>query len=454
MEDLSMMGRQVVGAQLFYDFCIDDHVPSDHSLRQLDAVLNFDHVRSALANYYSHTGRPSIDPELMLRMLLIGYAYGIRSERRLVEEVHLNLAYRWFCRLGLDGAVPDHSTFSKNRYGRFRESEVYRILFEEVVRQCQSAGLISGEGFAVDGSLITADANRDRRVNSAAELQATSQPVRAYLAALDAGSEAIAPREGEAKHLSATDPEAAWNIKEGRGKFGYFTNYLIDNRHAVIVDVEATPARLSQEIVAAKAMLDRVEATHGVTPSRLAADKAYGTGPFLAWLMGRKVAPHIPVLDRQNQVEGILPREAFSYDPKSDTFTCPEGAVLKKRGADRRGQAYIYRSRAKDCRLCPQKTTCTRGEVRTLTRSFHEDAREKVRSLQDTEIFQQSRRERKKVEMLFAHLKQHMKLHRLRLRGLAGAAEEFLLAATVQNLRKLIRLRPPDLIPKRLPIAA
>lgn len=449
-----MMGRQVVGAQLFYDFCIDDHVPADHALRQLDAVLNFDHVRNALASYYSHTGRPSIDPELMLRMLLIGYAYGIRSERRLIEEVHLNLAYRWFCQLGLDGAVPDHSTFSKNRYGRFRESEVYRVLFEDVVRQCQAAGLIGGEGFAVDGSLIGADANRDRRVNSPAELQTTSQPVRAYLAALDSGSEAVALREGEAKYLSATDPEAAWNTKEGYGRFGYFTNYLIDNRHAVIVDVEATPARLSQEIVAAKAMLDRVEAKHGMTPSRLAADKAYGTGPFVAWLMGRKVAAHIPIIDRQNQVEGILPREAFSYDPKSDSFTCPEGAILRKRGADYHNQAYSYRSRAEDCRLCAQKTACTRGEVRSLSRSFHEDAREEVRALQNTEIFQQSRRERKKVEMLFAHLKKHMRLQRLRLRGLAGAAEEFLLAATVQNLRKLIRLRPPDLFPKGLQTAA
>jgi transposase len=124
-----MMGRQESSGRLFYDFCLEDHVPANHMLRRLDQVLAFDRIRSALASHYSHTGRPSIDPELMLRMLLIGYAYGIRSERRLCEEVHLNLAYRWFCRLGLEGSVPDHSTFSKNRYGRFQESGLYRALF-------------------------------------------------------------------------------------------------------------------------------------------------------------------------------------------------------------------------------------------------------------------------------------------------------------------------------------
>jgi transposase len=161
-----MMGRQNAPEKLFYQFRLEDHVPADHPLRQLDAVLNFDQTRTVLAGHYSPIGRPSIDPELMLRMLLVGYAYGIRSERQLCNEVHLNLAYRWFCRLGLEGAVPDHSTFSKNRYGRFRESDVYRVLFEEVVEQCRRAGIVPGEGFAVDGSFVHGDARRDRRVQT------------------------------------------------------------------------------------------------------------------------------------------------------------------------------------------------------------------------------------------------------------------------------------------------
>src|ERR1700687_5330959 len=187
-----MMGRQKAPEKLFYQFRLEDHVPANHPLRQLDAVLNFDQTRTVLAGHYSPIGRPSIDPELMLRILLVGYAYGIRSERQLCNEVHLNLAYRWFCRLGLEGAVPDHSTFSKNRYGRFRESNVYRALFEEVVEQCRNAGLVPGEGFAVDGSFVHGDARRDLRVESVEaireEADTSTRPVREYLDALDAGN--------------------------------------------------------------------------------------------------------------------------------------------------------------------------------------------------------------------------------------------------------------------------
>ncbi|MBV9482935.1 MAG: transposase [Acidobacteria bacterium] len=449
-----MMGRQSADEQLFYNFRLEDHVPDDHLLRQLDAVLNFDRVRSLLANRYSSTGRPSIDPELMLRMLLIGYAYGIRSERRLCSEVHLNLAYRWFCRLGLQGAVPDHSTFSKNRYGRFRESDVYRVLFEDVVGQCKKAGLLGGEGFAVDSSLIGGDAKRDRRVeslNAIRENESPARPVREYLEALDAGNPV---HQGDARYLSPTDPAAAWNTKEGRGKFGYFNNYLVDTDHAVIVDVEATPARLAQEISASKTMLERVEQTHGLRPEQLAADKAYGTGSFLGWLSERKITPHIPVLDRQHQTEGLLPRESFTFDPVKNHYICPQGKILKHRTAREENRIHIYRATASDCKECPIRPECTRGAKRTLSVPFDESARQKAMALLNTEAFRYSRRLRRKVEMLFAHMKQHLRFCRLKLRGLAGATEEFLLVATVQNLLRLVRLRPPDIPKASCPAAA
>ena len=147
-----MMGFQGTPARLFSDFCLDDHVPSDHLLRSIDGHLDLDGLRQTLKPFYSQVGRPSIDPELMIRMLMVGYCMGIRSERRLCDEVHLNLAYRWFCRLGLDGRVPDHSTFSKNRHGRFRESELLRHMFESVVQRCMAEGLVGADGFAVDAS--------------------------------------------------------------------------------------------------------------------------------------------------------------------------------------------------------------------------------------------------------------------------------------------------------------
>src|SRR3954466_1255056 len=156
-----MMGhRQVEQAALFYEFSLERHVPAEHLLRSIDRFVDLQEIRQDLAPFYSNIGRPSIDPELMIRMLLVGYCSGIRSERRLCEEVHLNLAYRWFCRLGLDGDVPDHSTFSKNRHGRFRDSALLRRLFETVLARCIDEGLVGGEGFAVDGSLIRAVASR------------------------------------------------------------------------------------------------------------------------------------------------------------------------------------------------------------------------------------------------------------------------------------------------------
>ena len=163
-----MMGRQTAPAKLFYDFDIESHVPADHLLRRVERFLELGDIRAQLRPFYSHLGRPSVDPELIVRMLLIGYLTGIRSERRLCDEVHLNLAHRWFCRLGLDGRVPDHSTFSKYRHGKFRDSDLLRLVFEGVVARCIEEGLVGGKGFAVDASLIMADVDK---LNSSAQAQ-------------------------------------------------------------------------------------------------------------------------------------------------------------------------------------------------------------------------------------------------------------------------------------------
>ena len=188
-----MMGsRQETQAALFYEFCLEDHVPDDHLLRSIDRFVDLSSIRQQLAEFYSSTGRPSIDPELMIRMLVVGYLYGIRSETRLCQEVSLNLAYRWFCHLGLDGHVPDRSTFSKNRYGRFAQGEVLRHLFETVVEQCMQAGIVGGVGALVDGSTVEADANRAKRDSPDKIEEAWSRkeriarPVQDYLADLDA----------------------------------------------------------------------------------------------------------------------------------------------------------------------------------------------------------------------------------------------------------------------------
>jgi len=296
-----MMGVQAVAARLFYDFCLDDHVPAGHQLRGIDQHLDLERIRAALKPFYSSTGRPSIDPELMIRMLLVGYCMGIRSERRLCEEVHLNLAYRWFCRLGLDGKVPDHSTFSKNRHGRFRESDILRHLFDNIVERCLAEGLVGAEGFAVDASLISADCNKSRSLRSEhwnpEELKnEASRAAREYLATLDdAAFGAASP--ATPKFISPSDPAAQWTAeREGHAFFAYADNYLIDTDHGVIVDVEATRAIRQAEVGASRTMLERTEERFGLKPGYLVADTAYGSAKNLAWLVKQKqITPHIPV---------------------------------------------------------------------------------------------------------------------------------------------------------------
>jgi transposase len=444
-----MMGMQAAPDRLFYDFCLDDHVPGDHLLRQIDRFLELGSVRRELAGHYSNIGRPSIDPELMIRMLIVGYCFAIRSERRLCEEVHLNLAYRWFCGLGLNGKVPDHSTFSRNRHGRFRRSNILCHLFESVVQRCMAERLVGGEGFAVDASLIQADANKQRSVRGdkwrLEEIPANAgQAVRDYLAHLDDAAFGAATTVTP-KFVSPSDPAAQWTgAQRGPAFFAYATNYLIDTQDAVIVDVEATRAIRQAEVGAARTMIDRTRKRFGLHPKRLAGDSAYGAAPMLAWLVKeRGIAPHIPVFDKSKREDGTLSRADFTWDSERGLYVCPRGKMLKTTGKVHDGRTLLYRSSKHDCDPCPLKQQCCpKAPHRKIPRDIHEDARDVARALYDTPAFEQSRRERKRVEMLFAHLKRILKLGRLRLRGPCGAHDEFLLAATAQNLRKLAKLRP------------
>jgi len=445
--------------RLFYSFNLEDHVPQNHLLRGIDCFLDLSDLRRHLLPFYSHTGRPSIDPELLIRMLIVGYCFGIRSERRLCEEVHLNLAYRWFCRLGLEDPVPDHSTFSRNRHGRFRASETFRWLFDEIVRRCMAAGLVKGEGFAVDASIVAADASRQRGVPGDQQTDWTdpalsTRAVREYLEALDDEE----PAAATPKNISLTDPLSRWTAAPGGPAFfAYSTNYLIDTAHGVILDVEATPAHRTAEVESTKVMIERVEARYDLTPERLIGDTAYGAAPMLAWLVEEKaIEPHIPVWDKTERTDGTFSRSDFTWNEQTNEYHCPTGNVLR---SDRRhfktprtgvtkAETIIYRSSQLDCKDCSMKARCCPNTpIRKITRSIHETARDVARRIAETPEYRQSRRERKKVEMLFAHLKRILRLDRLRIRGLTGASDEFTLAATVQNLRRLAKLiaqAPPD----------
>jgi transposase len=296
-----MMGRRNVDqASLFYEFRLEDRIPKNHLLRRINIFVAgvLADVHEQLQPYYSEIGRPSIDPELMIRMLIVGYCYGLRSERRLTQEVELHLAYRWFCGLDLDDGVPHHSTFSENRLHRFRESDIFRHVFEGIVATCMAAGLVKGEGFAVDASVMEANASRYHGKTpdeiAWAEPERQTRAVKEYLAGLDADAQPNPDRKPP-KVISPSDPCSAWTAKANkRVQFGYGLNYLIDIENAVIVDVEPTPARTYDEVEATKTMLDRTERRFLLKPKRLAADTAYGTGRFLGWLVGRGIRRDCP----------------------------------------------------------------------------------------------------------------------------------------------------------------
>ena len=315
-----MMGERTVRQEaLFYGFTLEEHVPEDHLLRSIDRFVELSGIRRQLEPYYSAIGRPSIDPELMIRMLLIGYCCGIRSERRLCQEVSLNLAYRWFCRLELTDPVPDHSTFSKNRHGRFRDSDLLRKLFEASVRRCMAEGIVGGEGFAVDASMIRADAHRQLGVATSADLaqQDATRAANEYLAVLDDAAFGAAT-DVAPKFISPVDPAARWTAAAGGPAcYAYCDNYLIDLKCAVIVDVEPTTAVRQAEVTAAKTMITRTAETFGLEPERLAADTGYGSAEMLAWLVYEQgIEPHVPVFDKSARKDGTFSRDDFEYRPR------------------------------------------------------------------------------------------------------------------------------------------
>jgi transposase len=445
-----MMGeRTVMQEALFYEFSIDRHVPADHLLRSIDRFVDLSDLRSYLQPFYSEIGRPSIDPELIIRMLIVGYCFGIRSERRLCEEVHLNLAYRWFCRLGLEGDVPDHSTFSKNRHGRFRDSDLLRELFETTVRRCIEEGLVGGEGFAVDASLIRADANRQRSAEGAEPVDwkamaETRRSVQEYLDTLDDAAWGAAS-EVRPKFVSRSDPAAQWTgALKGHAFFAYATNYLIDMDHAIIVDVEASRAIRQAEVGAARTMIERTQDRFGLWPERLAADSAYGSAENLAWLVHeRGIEPHIPVFDKSERKDGTFERAAFTYDHRRDL--CPGGKELRQRQKVYRTPRPLVDER---CDTAPASSTATPVASRPAIVRTHRPARSCGRSTKVPATWPaisqppmptsprdgSGRRSRCCSRIL--------KLDRLRLRGPNGARDEFHLAAAAQNLRKLAKMMP------------
>ena len=445
-----MMGHHARSESLFYYFRIEDQVPENHLLRLIDRHVSFDFVRERLKDSYSETGRPSIDPELLLRILLIGYLYGVTSERKLVEELQMHLAWRWFTGLSFDQEIPHHSTFSKNRHGRFQESNLFQQLFEEIVDRCTEAGFVEGEHLSVDGSFIAANASRSSRIprEQLAEAAHVNHTVREYLTELEQENPVEEPAHQQ-DQVSTTDPDSTYATKGGRpAELGYFNNYLVDSRSGVIVGVQATAARLSQESAAAREMITRSAERRGRFPQSVAADTAYGNGELLAWLEERHITPYIRVKESPAPPSQLYGIEKFTYVAETNSYRCPEGKQLTYVGINAHNRTQVYVATPKRCRDCTQKAQCTTGRYRQIAIHVHEAVRERARERARGPAFAAAQRQRRRVEALFAELKNQIGLRRLRLRRRKFVREQFLLAATAQNLKRLVQfLRSKSLQP-------
>src|ERR1700752_337855 len=439
---LIMMGQHDRLEALFHYFRLEDQVPETHLLRLIEKPVSFAFVRQQLKGRYSEVGRPSIDPELPLPIMLIGYLYGIARERKLVEKLRMHLAWRWFTGLGFDQEIPHHSTFSKNRHGRFQESKLFEELFEQIVRQCVEVGLVQGTHLSVDGSFIEANAAKESRIprEQLAEAAQVRRTVWQYLREGEEQNPGEEPVHEQDK-VSTTDPDSTYATKRGTpARLGYYDNYLVDNHSCVIVGVQATAARMSQETVAAQHMLTQFTHWQGRTPESVAADTTYGNGEFLQWLADRNITPYMRTRDSIHRKNSpFYGPERFSYEPARNSYICPAGQFLNYGGRVYRNRAFNYIGTRKKCGPCSLRPQCTSAAFRGLIIHQNEPARQRARELVNTPEFAKAQRQRKKVEALFAELKNQIGLRRLRLRRLRFVREQFFLAAVAQNIKRLVR---------------
>lgn len=445
-----MIGDHERKEPMFYYVRMEDIVPENYLLRLVDKHIELGFIREKVKHLYSHTGRPSIDPEVLLRMLLIGYLYGITSERRLCEELKMHIGYRWFVGLSLEEKVPDHSTFSKNRHERFAEGDLFQEIFDEIVRQCAEHGLVSGKHLTVDSTHIKANASFKSIEPVVVELKPKE-----YISKVEKENPVKEepwepgkdyPHRGKKisnkTHRSQTDPDARLSRKSSTAatELSHSATYVMDNKSRVIVGADVGKPDLKTDREKAIEQIRRIKWRHRIQPKSIGADKGYSTGEFIHELIGEKIYPHIPVRDyRSRNDKGIYPITEFRFDKDRDVFICPERKDLRYWGIHKRSRQHVYRARTKDCKACSKKTECTRDRARSLSFHIHEDSIQKARALNKTKEYRISQRVRKRIEELFGEAKEYMGLRRAKFRQLKFVKEQVLITAAAQNIKRLVK---------------
>ena len=447
-----MIGKKDKREEMFHYFRMRDLVPDDHILKLIDKHVDFSFIREKVEHLYSETGRPSVDPELMVRMLLAGYLFGITKERRLCREVSMHVGYRWFVGLSMDDKVPDHSTFSKNRRGRFEGSGIWEEIFDEIVRRCVEAGLVRGEHVTADGTLVNADAAMSAMQPVVVEMKPGE-----YLAKLDEenpekkNDDTDGGRDDEFRnkgkeisnetHRSAADPDARIARKGNNSdtKLRYQVSYVMDNANRVILDASVSGlCGRGAEMELAIAGLEKIKWKFKLRPSTIGADKGYAAGQFIRDVYEAGITPHVPVWDtRREHDTGIYPIERFTFDEVNNRFLCPEGKALNYHGKNHK--QIIYRACAKDCGACPAKNRCTKDKARSVSFHMHRENIEAAKKEMKTRGYRLSQRNRKKIEELFGEAKEQMGFRRMKHRRLKFVIEQVLLTAAAQNIKRLVK---------------
>ncbi|EQB3323289.1 IS1182 family transposase [Klebsiella variicola] len=429
---------------------LEELVPKDHLVRKVDAAIDFEFIRAEVEHLYcKDNGRPPIDPVRLFKIMILGYLFGVPSERRLMQEIQVNVAYRWFLRMGLTEKVPDASTLSQNRIRRFNGTDVFQRIFDRIVEQAFEQRLIGGYTLYTDSTHLKASANKRKAVN-----QEVTASTSAYIAELDKAIEADREAQGkkplkEAKatpevknqKVSTTDPDSGFMTREGKPQgFFYLDHRTVDGRHGIITDTFATAGNVhdSQPYIA---RLDRQLERFQFTPIAVGLDAGYFTAPLCHLIRERQIAPVI-AYRRPNGTANPIKKKHFNYDNNTDTYRCPQGEILSYSTTDRNGYRH-YSSDPQKCKDCPLRLDCTRSQQhkKTLTRHVWEEDKEHVSGLRLTPWGKKIYSRRKEtVERSFADAKQHHGHRYARFRGLAKVQMQCLLAAVAQNIKKMALL--------------
>lgn len=430
---------------------VEELVRKDHLLRKIKKYIDFDFIREKVADYYpDHEvvgGRPPLDPVLLFKMLFVGYLYGIRSERRLEQEIQDNVAYRWFLGLGLHDRVPDHSTISQNRRRRFVGTPVYQEIFDTIVSRAMTKDLIKGKVLFSDATHVKANANKKRF-----RLAQVPASTKTYLDELEQAVEADRRKHGKkqfpvrkevkAQHRqikqSTTDPDSGYMVRDGKPEgFFYLEHRTVDSAHNFITDVHVTSGATNDSVPYLE-RLERQQRRFGFNVRAVGLDAGYLTAAICHFLLAQNIFAVIGNR-RFRPTKGLMGKWKYQYDPEADVYHCPGGHTLTYSTTNREGFRE-YRSDRSACRVCLLRPTCTRSQnaQKILTRHVWEESREKVRQYRLSEYGKQLiQRRRETIERSFAESKELYGLRYARMRGLSKVQEQCLLTATVQNMKKL-----------------